>query len=209
MKIKLGTKMENYSRIAKEYGVCVRTVIRWKDSGCDIKNPKSVAEFVLSCKTSKIQNVFQKLSNGDCLFSLDQMVNITDFNRKEKTASSLDRLKAKIEALELRQRAADLEYFAKNGIKKVKKNSINDLYLIKNKRNGLYKIGVSVDPLNREKTLQSQEPEIEMVKNWHGRASTERWWHNNFKEHRIRGEWFELTPQQVRFMIHKMNDTGD
>jgi hypothetical protein len=86
-------------------------------------------------QTSKIQNVFQKLSNGDCLFSLDQMVNINDFNRKEKTASSLDRLKAKIEALELRQRAADLEYFAKNGIKKVKKNSINDLYLIKNKRN--------------------------------------------------------------------------
>ena len=37
---------------------------------------------------------------------------------------------------------------------------------MKNSRNGLYKIGRSITPLHREKTLQSEEPEIMMVKVW-------------------------------------------
>ena len=202
------SKMEIYSRLGEEYNVSMRTIMRWKTSGCDILNPQSIAEFALSSKTLKSKNILQKISDGGDLFLLEQIVNINDFNKKEKKASISDRLKAKLEAAELRKRAEDLEYFAKNGVRKNLRNRSNDLYLMKNKRNGLYKIGISIDPSNREKTLQAQEPEIKMVKSWDGQASKEKWWHNHFKEYRVRGEWFELTSQQIRFMIYKMNDTG-
>ena len=186
----------------------MRTIMRWKSSGCDILNSQSIAEFALSSKTLKSKNILHKISDCGDLFLLEQIVNINDFNKKEKKASISDRLKAKLEAAELRKRAEDLEYFAKNGVRKNLINRSNDLYLMKNKRNGLYKIGISTDPSNREKTLQAQEPEIKMVKSWDGQASKEKWWHNYFKEYRVRGEWFELTSQQIRFMIYKMNDTG-
>jgi hypothetical protein len=205
--MKLKNKMETYSKVANEYGVCVRTIIRWKDSGCRIEDPNSVAEFATKTPTTALVSIFEKVNRGQSLFPLDQMVDVESMNRGKKIASVLDRLAAKIEASKLRDRASELEYFAKTGKKKAKKAKSNALYLIKNKRNGLYKIGISVNPTIREKTLQSQEPELEAVKVWHGQALMEKWWHNHFKQYRVRGEWFSLTSHQIRFMIHKMNDT--
>lgn len=71
-------------------------------------------------------------------------------------------------------------------------------YLIKNRRNGFYKIGRSKDPLKREQTLQSEEPDIVMVKTWD--EDIESLLHNDYKEHRIRGEWFELSKAQVKYI---------
>jgi hypothetical protein len=71
-------------------------------------------------------------------------------------------------------------------------------YIIKNKRNDLYKIGYSKDPKNREKTLQSEEPEIETIKifknNWESVL------HEKYKEQRVRGEWFDLSNIQVKYI---------
>jgi len=71
-------------------------------------------------------------------------------------------------------------------------------YLIKNKRNGLYKIGRSKNPLKREKTLQSEEPDILMIKVWDG--NIERDLHIKYKDYRIRGEWFKLSKSQVKYI---------
>tara|TARA_B110000285_G_scaffold136417_1_gene152796 strand:+ start:43 stop:930 length:888 start_codon:yes stop_codon:yes gene_type:complete len=71
-------------------------------------------------------------------------------------------------------------------------------YLIKNRRNGFYKIGRSKDPLKREQTLQSEEPDIVMVKTWD--EDIESKLHIEYKDYRIRGEWFELSKAQVKYI---------
>ena len=71
-------------------------------------------------------------------------------------------------------------------------------YLMKNKRNGLYKIGKSITPAYRERTLQSEEPEIEMVKLWVD--NIEETLHKKYHKYRIRGEWFKLSKTQVKYI---------
>ena len=84
--------------------------------------------------------------------------------------------------------------------KNQKKNVIENTktYLIKNRRNGFYKIGRSINPLKREKTLQSEEPDIVMVKTWSRNIESKL--HKDYKEHRVRGEWFELSKAQVKYI---------
>jgi len=90
---------------------------------------------------------------------------------------------------------------------KLDNNSINDVssdvilqktYLIKNSRNGLYKIGKSYNPNFREKTLQSEEPDINMVKVWE--YDIEEFLHRKYNDCRVRGEWFKLNKSQVNFI---------
>lgn len=78
------------------------------------------------------------------------------------------------------------------------------LYLMKCESTGLYKIGVSKNPKFREKTLQSEKPTISMVAKWANSSQLERGWHCYFKQQRVRGEWFKLSPPQVKFMCATM-----
>ena len=78
--------------------------------------------------------------------------------------------------------------------------SVFKTYLIKNKRNGYYKIGKSKDPLKREKTLQSEEPMIGIIKVFD--KDIESVLHKDYKSFRIRGEWFELSKIQVKFICN-------
>jgi hypothetical protein len=71
-------------------------------------------------------------------------------------------------------------------------------YLMKNRRNGLYKIGKSITPTHRERTLQSEEPEIEMVKVWEDNIEDRL--HKKYNKSRVRGEWFKLTKTQVKYI---------
>lgn len=72
-------------------------------------------------------------------------------------------------------------------------------YLMKDKsKPGIYKIGKSVDPNHREKTLQSETPFAENVKVWNKNIETIL--HNYYDDYRVRGEWFKLTPIQIRFI---------
>jgi len=84
---------------------------------------------------------------------------------------------------------------------KKKEKSLKQTYLIKNKRNNLYKIGRSNNPKNREKTLQSEEPLIEMIKTWD--EDIESKLHLEYKKYRVRGEWFNLSKIQVRYICTK------
>tara|TARA_R110002050_G_C8610186_1_gene486439 strand:+ start:49 stop:558 length:510 start_codon:yes stop_codon:yes gene_type:complete len=84
---------------------------------------------------------------------------------------------------------------------KKKKISLKQTYLIKNKRNNLYKIGRSNNPKNREKTLQSEEPLIEIVKTWD--EDIEGKLHIEYNKYRVRGEWFNLNEIQVRYICTK------
>ena len=70
------------------------------------------------------------------------------------------------------------------------------------KRNGYHKIGISKEPKYREKTLQSEQPAIEMIcnKRYPSRKIAEAIefaLHKAYAEQRVRGEWFDLSPEDV------------
>lgn len=71
------------------------------------------------------------------------------------------------------------------------------IYLMLNKRNRFVKVGVSNNPTFREQTLQSEEPEIELIFKQETRAYVERFLHHVLKEKRVRGEWFELDQKDI------------
>lgn len=87
-------------------------------------------------------------------------------------------------------------------------SSIQDqcyVYLMHDKRNGYHKIGISKEPKYREKTLQSEQPAIEMVcsKRYPVRKiaeAIEAALHKAYAEQRVRGEWFNLSEIDVQML---------
>ena len=71
-------------------------------------------------------------------------------------------------------------------------------YILKDKSNDTYKIGCSKDPLRREKTLQSEKPDLELIKVFE--KNHEKELHKKYAEQCVRGEWFKLTPVQVKYI---------
>jgi len=71
------------------------------------------------------------------------------------------------------------------------------VYLMKNTRNGFIKIGFSKNPQFREKTLQSEEPEIELLASIEGTIDLEKELHARFSAYRIRVEWFRLSEFEI------------
>lgn len=79
------------------------------------------------------------------------------------------------------------------------------VYLMRDDRNGYYKIGMSNNPNNREKTLQSEQPLISLV--WKRAfpsrkeaSAEESRLHGAFQDQRIRGEWFSLTQNDIQLI---------
>ena len=66
------------------------------------------------------------------------------------------------------------------------------VYVMIDKNTGYYKIGRSINPEKRERTLQSEKPTIEMLFNHDARVADEKQLHNMFVDKRVRGEWFDL-----------------
>lgn len=75
------------------------------------------------------------------------------------------------------------------------------IYVMANHRTGLFKIGVSVRPNDREKTLQSEEPELELLCDWPGTLDDERKLQTEYAAKRVRGEWFRLSPADLESII--------
>jgi hypothetical protein len=71
------------------------------------------------------------------------------------------------------------------------------VYLMRNERNGCTKIGFSIDPAYRERTLQSQEPEVRLLFCWPGTRGDEKALHERFADRRVRGEWFHLSDAEI------------
>lgn len=73
-----------------------------------------------------------------------------------------------------------------------------NVYLMKNERNGYIKIGYTKNkPEFREKTLQSQEPEITLMKSYKGSMNDEQGVHEILADKRVRGEWFDLNEEDL------------
>lgn len=119
-----------------------------------------------------------------------------------KNECALDCLQNEIEDLQefikIQKQEIDELLFSKRTLNS-KKN--RKTYLMKDEHNGLYKIGISKNPKFRESTLQSEKPSIKMVKTWN--KDIEKLLHKEYDKNRVRGEWFNLTKVQVKYIcIH-------
>lgn len=115
-------------------------------------------------------------------------------------------------ANQIKQAEKDIELMRSNEHKVIEFNNIDMLtanklkskcYIIKDENTGLYKIGKSIDPLHREKTLQSEKPLLKAVKIF--KEDHEAELHDLYKKQRVRGEWFELTKLQLQYVCRKYN----
>ena len=73
----------------------------------------------------------------------------------------------------------------------------NFVYVMHNTKNGYYKIGKSITPEYREKTLQAEEPDIVLLEKWEAASHIEITLQRKFKHKRKRGEWFNLTDDDL------------
>lgn len=77
------------------------------------------------------------------------------------------------------------------------------IYLIKDLDTGYTKIGQSINPLERFKTLKKQATllprpnNFELIDAFYGQSRDEANLHCIFKQQRRRGEWFELTDEML------------
>lgn len=77
--------------------------------------------------------------------------------------------------------------------------SVGEVYLYKT--GGHYKIGKSKDTVRRGQEIKLQSPEdpilIHTIKT-DDVVGIERYWHNRFKDKRMKGEWFKLKPEDIK-----------
>ncbi|MDR6461607.1 GIY-YIG nuclease family protein [Chryseobacterium sediminis] len=85
-----------------------------------------------------------------------------------------------------------------NSYKLVSENCNDYVYLMINVETALIKIGYSKKPIFREKTLQSQEPQIYLIACWNAVRMIETELHRKFKDKRIRGEYFNLNFSKLK-----------
>jgi len=82
-----------------------------------------------------------------------------------------------------------------------KENKKYQTYIIKNPNNGLYKIGKSVNPHSRINSTVSSAttPEIILIikDNW------ELFLHKQFKHKRVKGEWFKLNNDDIKWILKR------
>jgi hypothetical protein len=81
------------------------------------------------------------------------------------------------------------------------------VYLMKDLKNNYYKIGISNKPKFRESTLQSENPNIELIYFHKGSKSDEYYLHNLFSNKRVRGEWFNLNENDIIDIYEYFKDT--
>lgn len=83
-------------------------------------------------------------------------------------------------------------------------NALTWIYLIKDETTGLIKIGRSDDPEHRLKTLIKQatlmpyENRFTLLFTWEDYPYIESVLHDTYKEERVRGEWFDLSPEAIK-----------
>lgn len=83
------------------------------------------------------------------------------------------------------------------------------LYLMEDLRNGAIKIGQSKTPCERERTLQSEVPEVRLRLSIPADQAHERQLHLHFDAKRLRGEWFSLTADDVFWLVSFLRANGD
>lgn len=83
--------------------------------------------------------------------------------------------------------------------KQNKRQEPNKTYIMKDLSNGFFKIGRSISPVNRERTLMSEKPTIKLIATLN--KDIEKLLHKEFNHVRLRGEWFNLKDDEIKYII--------
>ena len=97
----------------------------------------------------------------------------------------------------LREQAQEEKARRKIEKKKPKPLKPTFIYLVIDERTGYIKIGQARNPSARERTLQSENPQVAMLLCSLADAELERELHQEFAQYRIRGEWFKLSENDI------------
>ncbi len=90
-----------------------------------------------------------------------------------------------------------------------KSNYSTFVYIMQDMRNGTFKIGRSITPGKRERTLQSEVPEIVLRFSIPADEIHEKHLHDHFDNKNLRGEWFALEPSELIWVISYLKQHGD
>ena len=102
------------------------------------------------------------------------------------------------------------EQSAAEEAEKLKKSNYSTfVYIMQDLRNGAFKIGHSNTPGKRERTLQSEVPEIVMRFSIPADEAHEKHLHDYFDSKNMRGEWFALEPSDLLWVISYLKQHGD
>lgn len=177
---------------------------------------------MLNCNHAAVEESTRQLTNQELVSKLKmglgnwltlgiqdhgEQIMILDGNAEDLTWSETIALMVLLErSLETRMSKRDwvkmLQKHSSNLVYKPEpKERMGYVYLMKNHRSGMFKIGFSKAPKYREKTLQSEEPEIEMLHHFKGTMEDEKDLHAQFADKRVRGEWFSLTQEEVDALL--------
>jgi Meiotically up-regulated gene 113 len=97
-------------------------------------------------------------------------------------------------------------FFSSNkNSQKIYESNQNKIYLLFDGKNNLIKIGHSKILKIREKTLQGQSPNWNLVTAWIAPQKIESELHRKFSAKRVRGEWFDLTFFDLKEINEHMN----
>jgi hypothetical protein len=76
-----------------------------------------------------------------------------------------------------------------------------NVYLMIDENTGYHKIGRSINPTKRERTLQSEKPTIKLLYSCEVPLKIETILHEKYKKYRLRGEWFDLDEGQINEIV--------
>lgn len=108
--------------------------------------------------------------------------------------TNLEKYKARLEDFYGYKRSLKI----RNSTLKIK---LTYIYLMFDENTGLFKIGRSLNPEYRERTLQSQAPKIlKLFTSCLTYGAKEKELHRHFANKRVRGEWFSLNENDIEFI---------
>jgi hypothetical protein len=129
----------------------------------------------------------------------------TDFVNRRLTAilKEAGRLeKEQLEEIENQKTVVDLETLRKSRFDAF-------VYLMEDLRNGAFKIGRSRTPHKRERTLQSEVPQVALRFSIPADLDHEKQLHAHFDKKNRRGEWFDLAEDDLIWIVTFLKENGD
>ena len=152
--------------------------------------------------------VYELLSNQD-INDEDRIFYVTRYDNVDELNTKIDEMKKTIYDLEIKERNAKnkLNKYIENNKVNMLEKITSSVYLCKNFANSLIKIGFTTnEPQKRERTLQSEEPQLEFIRVFKGTLKDEQYLHNLYDKKRKRGEWFKLDDSDIKEIYNYFND---
>ena len=128
----------------------------------------------------------------------------------EEAKCEAEKRRQSLEAELERQRQEEEARKASEDVESLRRSKFNTfVYVMEDLRTGRFKIGRSLTPNKRERTLQSEAPEVVLRLSIPADEGHEKELHCHFAGKRVRGEWFELGPDDLVWITAFLKQNGD